>query len=570
MQDQDDELCGEPDNDANLRAAAADEMSDEEWLEALLGLNSWAQRFDPNHWGSDDFLDAKGRDISRRLRDPISDWNVWACRVLALRPALQAGTRKRQLFDDLISLELDRLTPRSKIDFRERTIPGDVTSQGDLRADLLFARARMHGEVRFSDELHGSVDFESCRFAKTARFGLDFRKSANFTNAKFESIADFRQANFHDVSFFQGAQFQQGALFGGSVFVGNSVFRTSRFSGDAQFEGVTFENECDFVDASFAGGAYFVPGWRTQSKFAVPARFLSEVDFSRCSFTGSAAFRDAQFSRKASFRSIGSKVAFSLEGTRFARLHDFTDATFHEPPRLDDCYISVEIGHPEYSSELDQRRPDRFFGIAKEIGIARDKDEHARLRKLRKMAADARDHENELNFNGYEIAARRFWVDEPNEARFWLGWLYGLTSNYGQSIFRPLVLWIVSIPIFWFVIQFTTLDDTAIEPGKCHKTFEQAEQQYPQVASNQSMYSGLGSAGQSFTLAFRNAFVIDRPDAEVARRVYGCLYGLQNIGTAKLPIIPLSVTLISALQSIVSAIFLFLLGLGLRNMFRMK
>lgn len=41
-------------------------------------------------------------------------------------------------------------------------------------------------------------------------------------------------------------------------------------------------------------------------------------------------------------------------------------------------------------------------------------------------------------------------------------------------------------------------------------------------------------------------------------------------GNGALPVVPPSVTLLSGLQSIISAALLFLTGLGVRNMFRLK
>lgn len=55
-------------------------------------------------------------------------------------------------------------------------------------------------------------------------------------------------------------------------------------------------------------------------------------------------------------------------------------------------------------------------------------------------------------------------------------------------------------------------------------------------------------------LAFRNPRVIDRSAAATSRRMYGCLYGMSGQGSAALPVIPLSVALLSALQAVVFAV----------------
>lgn len=584
MQDDEHDRSGEPNDgsgsglergNANRKA---DEMSDEEWLDALLELNPWAQKFDPNRWGSDEFLAAKGRAISRRLHDPASDWNQWASRIAELRSHQRKFSAiQRQAYADLISIELHHLPPRRRIDFSDRMVPHAISALGEIHYELRFDRSHIHGDLAFHCVFGELVSFENCHFYRNATFtDATFKLPANFTNTTFKSIAVFRDFDFEGDSLFTNSRFKQAAYFSHGAFAGSAIFDSARFSAGAAFSGLTFGGACSFVEARFRNGVWFMP-WRDPlSKSIRPTRFARDADFTRCSFEGPAVFKDTTFARTASFRSIGSEVAFSLEGARFARIPDFRDATFHEPPRLDDCDISVEIGYPEYSSELDQRRPDRLFGIYKEIGIARDKDEHARLRKLRKTA-DAKDHENELKLNGYEIAARRFWEDKPNEARFWLGWLYGLTSDYGQSFFRPLFLWVATIVAFWMVFLVFTPDHTKLaHASKCHEDYRRA------VGEDAAGLALTSPVWQALSLSLRNASIIAQPDASVTRRIYGCLYGFEDPTplVAKAdpsqkahlmhPVIPTSVSYLSAIQSILSAIFLFLLGLGLRNMFRMK
>jgi uncharacterized protein YjbI with pentapeptide repeats len=426
------------------------------------------------------------------------------------------------------------------------------------------------------------VDFEQCRLYKRAMFDdVRFIAPVNFSGATFKGVVGFNDVRFRSSSLFNGARFKAGVHFNGSSFEDDASFSFARFASDAVFLGVRFHRGCDFVECRFRHGLYFIPRRIPNDGTMSNPMFLGDADFTRSSFGGRTLFRDATFSRRVSFCSIRSEVAFALEGTAFSGAPDFTEATFHEPPRLDDCVIvqaKTPYGIFADDPAKDPRPPSILFDMYRsDFNVARDKDEHARLRKLRKMAADAKDHENELKFNGYEIAARRFWVDKPNGLRFWLGWLYGLTSNYGQSILRPLLLWLSSIVFFWGIIHVTTLDHAMFEPSKCHGQFREA------TGENEPPYRGLGATGQSFSLAFRNALVIERPDPAIARRMYGCLYGLERAtpsraepdadaksGAGSWPVIPLSVTLISAVQSLLSVVLLFLLGLGLRNTFRMK
>lgn len=191
------------------------------------------------------------------------------------------------------------------------------------------------------------------------------------------------------------------------------------------------------------------------------------------------------------------------------------------------------------------------------------------------MAADGKDHENELLFNAHEIAARRFWIDKPGTlwrpgARFWLGWLYGAMSDYGRSIARPLLGWLLTVGLFWGVFLFGTTDKEALAHGRqCHPAHEAVDG--PSAAPRLALG---GPAGQALILSFRNSIVIDRAEPSTSRRMYGCLYGMTGTGRggngATLPVIPPVVTMLSALQSVLAAVFLFLAGLAVRNTFRIK
>ena len=58
---------------------------------------------------------------------------------------------------------------------------------------------------------------------------------------------------------------------------------------------------------------------------------------------------------------------------------------------------------------------------------------------------------------------------------------------------------------------------------------------------------------------------------EAAHRIYGCLYGLELYnGGDPVPIVPPGVSIASAVQKIFSAVMIFLFGLALRNMLKMK
>ena len=71
-------------------------------------------------------------------------------------------------------------------------------------------------------------------------------------------------------------------------------------------------------------------------------------------------------------------------------------------------------------------------------------------------------------------------------------------------------------------------------------------------------------------LAFRNAFIVLDGGADAAHRTHGCLYGIERFGDNPVPVVPSAISFASAIQKLVSAVMIFLFGLALRNMLKMK
>ncbi len=97
--------------------------------------------------------------------------------------------------------------------------------------------------------------------------------------------------------------------------------------------------------------------------------------------------------------------------------------------------------------------------------------------------------------------------------------------------------------------------------------------------SNETIVGGLSEKLRSQTnaraealhLAFRNAFVVLDGGSDASHRMYGCLYGLElYAGQNPVPIVPSAVSTASAIQKLISGVLIFLFGLALRNMLKVK
>jgi hypothetical protein len=161
-----------------------------------------------------------------------------------------------------------------------------------------------------------------------------------------------------------------------------------------------------------------------------------------------------------------------------------------------------------------------------------------------------------------EMRARRFWLDKPlgsGSGRFWLGWLYEGLSDFGRSIWRPFVIWAVIqilAALVFFVIFIVRMAPDA--EGRL---------------SSLPCISGDGAPlAEAALLSLSNGTVIGSVNAERIKIAQACLFGVENDpeGLASVPKLPVFAALFSILQTVLSAIALFLIGLSIRNDFRIQ
>ena len=84
------------------------------------------------------------------------------------------------------------------------------------------------------------------------------------------------------------------------------------------------------------------------------------------------------------------------------------------------------------------------------------------------------------------------------------------------------------------------------------------------------MAASTNALAEAFRLAIRNGSIFLDGGDDFARRTYGCLYGIQSFGGSPAPFVPGFVSDASGLQKVLSALYIFLFGLALRNMLKMK
>ena len=234
-----------------------------------------------------------------------------------------------------------------------------------------------------------SVDFSGHKIETPSFEGFIFPGPANFSRAEFMNNAMFTDAVFHS-----------------DVKMDRTIFH-----GDTNFNGVEFKGSADFSHARFHWFANF------------NGATCKEFSFSGAEVTGEANFEGMQFERSA-FAGVKFKHALSrFTGANFRHVPDFRAATFEAPP----LFQRVQVTYARYQGPRLWRRW---------MSCAADGDDAVKFRRLKQLASDWRDHEGELEYFGKELQAKRFY-ETRGRGPIFLNWLYGALSNFGQSIERP-------------------------------------------------------------------------------------------------------------------------------------
>jgi hypothetical protein len=334
---------------------------------------------------------------------------------------------------------------------------------------------------------------------------------------------------FHGFALFAGAAFGSGALFSGSV-----------FDSDAAFTGMSKEQWTATLEALFSRmpvEAFMALKRRHEESWrrlgSGPDRFLA-IWFPGARFSGEASFSDRSFEKSA----------------------DFSGARFYYAPEFD------------WTGNFA-----RFDFKGAEFGLARPGKLHrtagtklpSLLRAMRKAAEEARDHDferdlyiaerkAELGINwhtGIEILKNEGWKNwPPNAARvathgLWIlvMFFYWALSNYGRNLALP-AAWLIASVFFFYGCYLAVLAPMMSKAGPLDMN------KYETGA---------------WMLALGNAVPFVGPltiDADIKK--FRCCRGFGNCTPTE------GYQLLVISQNLISIIFVFFIGLALRNYFRIK
>ncbi|HYL76358.1 MAG TPA: pentapeptide repeat-containing protein [Bryobacteraceae bacterium] len=363
-----------------------------------------------------------------------------------------------------------------------------------------------------------TVELGGSKINQTNWGGFKFPGRAHFNNAIFVGEAHFAEAHFFALAWFAGSTFPRSsnATFADAVFLDRADFKQCVFNGVNFFHNVRFESDASFNGARFKGSVQFHDTIFAGAVDFCRARFCDNAGFGHAVFSTDARFINAMFCLTATFDQASGDGFVRFNGAQFAQPPDFTTSNLtHAPSFLDTVFD--------------------FYKAP---------DAHARYRRLKKYASDDQDHRGELNLFALETKALRGyrlkWTRPQDWLELVLNYLYEIVSDYGRSVLRPLVA--VAITFLIAVWRFALLAGQFDAPWKWKDSVWVA-----------GFLNLIPFAGQS----------------EIGRRVMETAICPQ-VNLVSSPYCLASIYRIGAIEGVVAVIFLFLLVLGVRNLFRIK
>ena len=417
--------------------------------------------------------------------------------------------------------------PEADIDF-SRVDFGQYRNNPDrlIRADKWpFAEFQFpKGKVSFEDAQfgEGKVSFNNAQFGEGG---------VSFEDAQFgEGGVSFNNAQFGEggVSFF-GTQFGKGTVsFHRAQFgEGNVYFHSVRFGeGEVSFNNAQFgEGKVSFNNARFGEGKVSFNNARfgegevsfNNAQFGEGKVFFNNAQFGK----GTVSFDSAKFEGQADFSDLTQEVtAFSFRNAHFGQsLTLSSENSFACVPDL----INTHMGHHV-----------SLRGVHLSSKLETKPEDIERLCRFKELAQVHQNTEQALEFKAQEMRAIR--RHDAKGMVWFLNWGFDKVSDYGRSEWRPLC-GLVGVWVFFGLF-----------------------------------YGGLSAWCSSSTAVFN--VKLGNGLAFSASQMLSLIPSSREVGkTARVVLFsdsfPLWLYPITIVESLLAIIFLFLLGLALRNRFRL-
>ena len=410
----------------------------------------------------------------------------------------------------------------------------------------------------FNAEAFGlGTDFFGAAFLGSAGFdGATFSGDAYFQRATFSGAAKFFQASFSGKAIFQSAIFSSGSDFFNAAFSGITNFYGTIFSGDTAFLSATFSTKVNYSHAIFWGDAEFMGATFSGYADFESATFSSNPFFSG-RFEGKGCFHNAVFEGPVTFSAAIAAperdFPKAFYGARFAGIADFSGAVGEgQGGQMAAAFAEAQFEKALILTDgLDGKQGQVFHKTLLANTRYTAKDQNARdaafatlesgCRVVKIAMGKARDEVREQAYYRLQLRARhqRQDIDAWEKA---IGWLYGVTSEFGSSLWRPLVglgllVLVFAVVIYWPWMDWLNIRDADGLGGVF-------------VALNHSLrtlspFNLLATTGVHPSAAPASLFEVN-------------------------PAVTFGARLVSGLQSILSTLLIFLFGLAVKRRFQIS
>lgn len=307
-----------------------------------------------------------------------------------------------------------------------------------------FVKARWDGQTNFFQAQWGEeANFSYASFGDESKFqSAMWGDEACFKLTLWGADTDFIDASWHGDVEFKWAHWGSRVCFKNASWLGNASFVGAQFGEDAKFYACTWMGAANFSASSWdlvpsgSGVAQLEDIKKQAQKKCVSPDSFVKIDFSGCHFSSGVDFSNRQFKKKTVFSMVTRKIKRAPDGAavyiagklQWVKSGSSGGVKFGQPPIFHGC-------------ELHQ---DTSFDGA-EFPPATGSDEAARAYRTLKLAFNKQQAlREEQRFFRLEMAeeAKSSGKAQP------LYWLYRVSSDYGFSLWRPFVAFLVLLLVF--------------------------------------------------------------------------------------------------------------------------
>lgn len=301
----------------------------------------------------------------------------------------------------------------------------------------------------------GTISFQFKEEEKTYLPGILFIRSVflgdiSTENCVFEDIVHFNEATCDGQALLYGTIYREEVHFdysclgpnihlGGSVFENHAYFQRAIFPSNAWLSNIIFKGRCWLQNAQFGSIVHFNDCVFTgEAEFSVCGKHRNEDPF----IFSIIRFRGSRFCNRVSFANRTFSNTLDLENVIFKVAPEFHGCMFHQDTSFKGAIFN------------DRGKTNR--GVVLDV-YPREVDAARAYRTLKLAMENIRNKEEQARFFALEQESIRADSNTPKSIKL-LSWLYGITSSYGQSIIKPLMLLAVMFMLFFATYVAITMD----------------------------------------------------------------------------------------------------------------